>query len=51
MRQRKRALSLYRQGDYWYQAILAMGDQRLEALHFDQVVREQEVFEDIFGSM
>ena len=48
---KKRALSLYSQGCYWYQAIPAMDDQRLASLmrHFDQVVREQSLFEEIFG--
>src|SRR5690606_17060751 len=43
---KKRALSLYSQGCYWYQAIPAMDDQRLASLmrHFDQVVREQSLF-------
>lgn len=49
----KRSLSLYRQGCYWYDAIPAMDDERLELLmsHFDQVVREQAVFTDIFGAI
>lgn len=48
---KKRTLSLYRQGCYWYQAIPAMDDQRLGLLmnHFDQVVREQRLFSEIFG--
>lgn len=48
-----RTLSLYRQGCYWYQAIPAMDDQRLGLLmsHFDQVVREQRLFVDIFGTI
>jgi hypothetical protein len=48
---KKRTLSLYSQGCYWYQAIPAMDDQRLALLmnHFDQVVGEQRLFADIFG--
>ena len=50
---KKRTLSLYRQGCYWYQAIPAMDDQRLGLLmsHFDQVLREQRLFVDIFGTI
>jgi hypothetical protein len=43
---KKRTLSLYSQGCYWYQAIPAMDDQRLALLmnHFGQVVSEQRLF-------
>jgi hypothetical protein len=48
---KKRTLSLYRQGCYWYDAIAAMDDQRLKFLMdlFDQVLREQAIFSEIFG--
>ena len=50
---KKRSLSLYRQGCYWYSAIPAMDDKRLAYLMglFDQVVREQSIFADVFGTI
>jgi len=50
---KKRALSLYRQGCFWYEAIPAMDDRRLRLLmnHFDQTVREQSLFADVFGAI
>ena len=48
---KRRTLSLYRQGTYWYDAIPAMGDEKLANLMtaFDEVVREHRVFRDVFG--
>lgn len=48
---KRRTLSLYRQGSFWYDAIPAMPDQRLVALMsaYDECVREQAVLREIFG--
>ena len=48
---KRRTLSLYRQGCFWYDAIPAMEDDRLVQLMtaFDEMVREHRVFRDVFG--
>ena len=48
---KRRTLSLYRQGCFWYDAIPAMKKDRLGLLMttFDEVVREQRVFREVFG--
>lgn len=48
---KKRSLSLYRQGLYWYEAIPAMRDENFGPLmdSFDQIVREHRAFCDVFG--
>ena len=50
---KKRTLSLYRQGSYWYSAIPAMDDVRLRLLmrHFEAVLHEHRAFSDIFGTI
>jgi hypothetical protein len=46
-----RTLSLYRQGSFWYDAIPNMPEERLTILIsvYDQILREQPVFCEIFG--
>lgn len=48
---KRRTLSLYRQGSFWYDAIPAMPDDRLVQLMsaYDECVREQEILREIFG--
>lgn len=48
---KRRTLSLYKQGCFWYDAIPAMPDDRLVALMsaYDECVREQAVLREIFG--
>lgn len=48
---KRRTLSLYRQGCFWYDAIPAMPDERLVALMtaYDECVREQALLREIFG--
>jgi hypothetical protein len=48
---KKRTLSLYNQGCFWYQALPNMPDERLIALAqaFDATLLEQEFFREIFG--
>lgn len=48
---KRRTLSLYRQGCFWYDAIPAMPDDRLVALMsaYDECVREQALLREIFG--
>jgi len=51
--QKKRPLSLYRQGCYWYDALAAMDDERARLLmsHFDQIMRKQAIWTDIFAAI
>lgn len=48
---KRRTLSLYKQGCFWYDAIPAMPDERLLVLTkaYDECVREQEILREIFG--
>lgn len=48
---KRRTLSLYKQGCYWYDAIPAMTDERFELLMnaYDACVREHEALRAIFG--
>lgn len=48
---KRRTLSLYKQGCFWYDAIPAMPDERLVALMtaYDECVREQALLREIFG--
>lgn len=48
---KKRQLSLYRQGCFWYDALPNMPDRRLVPLMqaYDEIVREQPFFTEIFG--
>jgi len=48
---KRRTLSLYRQGSFWYDAIPAMPDDRLVQLMsaYDECVREQQLLREIFG--
>ena len=48
---KRRTLSLYKQGCFWYDAIPAMPDERLLALMnaYDECVREQALLREIFG--
>ena len=48
---KRRTLSLYKQGCFWYDAIPAMPDQRLIPLMtaYDECVREQALLREIFG--
>ena len=48
---KKRQLSLYRQGCFWYDALPNMPDERLVPLlqAFDDTLGEHEVFREIFG--
>jgi hypothetical protein len=48
---KRRTMSLFNQGAYWYSAIPNMRQERLELLmpSFDEVIREHEVFRQIFG--
>jgi hypothetical protein len=48
---KRRTLSLYKQGCFWYDAIPAMPDERLIALMgaFDDCIREHAVLREIFG--
>lgn len=48
---KRRTLSLYKQGCFWYDAIPAIPDDRLLALMtaYDECVREQVVLREIFG--
>lgn len=48
---KRRTLSLYKQGCYWYDAIPAMADERFELLMnaYDVCVREHEALRAVFG--
>ena len=48
---KKRQLSLYNQGRFWYDALPNMPDERLIPLMeaFDEVLRDHEIFREIFG--
>jgi hypothetical protein len=48
---KKRQLSLYNQGRFWYDALPNMPDERLIPLMeaFDEVLRDHEFFREIFG--
>jgi Transposase DDE domain len=48
---KKRQLSLYRQGSFWYEALPNMRPERLAMLMgaYDDVLREHAFFRDIFG--
>lgn len=48
---KKRQLSLYNQGRFWYNALPNMPDERLIPLlqTFDEVLRDHEFFREIFG--
>ena len=48
---KRRTLSLYKQGCFWYEAIPAMPDERLLKLMaaYDECVREQALLREIFG--
>jgi hypothetical protein len=48
---KRRTLSLYKQGCFWYDAVPAMPDDRLVVLMaaYDQCVHEQAVLREIFG--
>ena len=48
---KRRTLSLYRQGSFWYDAIPNMPEERLAILvnAYDQILREQPIFSQIFG--
>jgi hypothetical protein len=48
---KQRQLSLYNQGRFWYDALPNMPDDRLSKLMtaYDQIVREQPFFREIFG--
>ncbi|MEB2311017.1 MAG: hypothetical protein OZ921_10285 [Sorangiineae bacterium] len=48
---KRRTLSLYDQGCFWYDAIPAMPDDRLALLRtaYDECVREQALLRDVFG--
>lgn len=48
---KKRSLSLYRQGCFWYDAIPAMRDDRFRLLmeNFDAVMREHQLCSEVFG--
>jgi hypothetical protein len=48
---KRRTMSLYNQGCFWYDAIPNMPDQRLFLLmnSFDEVIREHAIFREIFG--
>lgn len=48
---KKRQLSLYRQGCFWYDALPNMPDERLAPLMqaYDEIIREQPFFREIFG--
>jgi hypothetical protein len=48
---KRRTLSLFKQGCFWYDAIPAMPDERFAKLMvaYDECVREHEVFQEAFG--
>ena len=48
---KKRQLSLYRQGSFWYEALPNMIPERLALLMsaYDEVLREHAFFREIFG--
>ena len=48
---KRRTLSLYRQGCFWYDALPNMPDERLVPLMeaYDQILRDHEFFREIFG--
>lgn len=48
---KKRTLSLYRQGCFWYDALPNMQQDELEKLMlaYDEVLREHAIFQEIFG--
>lgn len=50
---KKRSLSLYRQGCFWYEAIPAMDDERLVVIMrlFEQVLREQSLHTALFATL
>lgn len=48
---KRRTLSLFNQGCYWYEAIPAMREERYQSLMaaYDECVREHAIFREIFG--
>ena len=48
---KKRTHSLFRQGAYWYSAIPAMPDERLQMLMtaFGEIIAEHAAFRETFG--
>lgn len=48
---KKRTLSLFNQGVYWYSALPNMRQERLELLMpaYDEIIREHAVFKQVFG--
>ena len=48
---KRRTMSLFNQGTYWYSAIPNMRQERLELLmpSFDETIREHAVFNQVFG--
>jgi hypothetical protein len=48
---KRRTLSLYKQGCFWYEAIPAMREERFDTLMtaYDDCVREHAIFREIFG--
>lgn len=50
---KRRQLSLYRQGCFWYDALPNMPDDRLERLMvaYDKTIREQRFLREIFGTI
>ena len=48
---KRRTLSLFKQGCYWYEAIPAMREERYQTLMtaYDECVREHVIFREIFG--
>jgi hypothetical protein len=48
---KRRTLSLFKQGCFWYEAIPAMRDERYQTLMtaYDECVREHAIFREIFG--
>lgn len=48
---KRRTLSLYRQGSFWYDAIPNMPEERLAKLvtAYDEILREHAVFVEVFG--
>ena len=50
---RGRAWSLFRQGLFWYQALPNLPERKLRPLMttFDQMLREQRLFRELFGAL
>jgi hypothetical protein len=48
---KRRTLSLYKQGCFWYEAIPALSEERFNTLMtaYDECVREHAIFREIFG--